>query len=102
MLVGDRFSPWLLLECGKGFPVSGQVFSVDDETLASMDKLERVDEPDGYRRIKTTVVCMSSGQELDVFVYGKPPEMLNVDDIRVELEGDYLLEHAKLYRSRTS
>jgi len=101
-LVGERCSPWLVLEHGKGFPITGQVFNVDDDALASMDMLERIHESDGYRRILTTVVCTSSGEELDVFVYGKQPEMLSVDDIPLELEGEYLLEHAERYRSRAS
>src|SRR3954468_2126222 len=34
--VGERHSPWMLDLPGEGHPVSGQVFAVDDETLAAM------------------------------------------------------------------
>jgi gamma-glutamylaminecyclotransferase len=101
-LIGERSSPWLVLEHGKGFPVIGQVFEVDDDALASMDVLERIHEPDGYRRIVTTVVCTISREELSVFVYGKPPEMLNVEEVQSELMGEYLPKHADMYRNRAS
>src|SRR5215470_7038413 len=49
-LVGERHVPWLVNSPGTGARVSGQIFRVDRETLAAMDRLERVSEPDGYRR----------------------------------------------------
>ena len=101
-LIGERFSPWLVLEPGTGFPVIGQVFEVDDDALASMDVLERIHEPDGYRRILTKVVCTTSREELNVFVYGKPPEMLDVKEVQLELTGEYPLKHADMYRNRAS
>jgi gamma-glutamylaminecyclotransferase len=101
-LVGERKSPWLVLEEGKGCPVKGQVFSVSDDVLTEMDNLERINETDGYRRVRVTVSCITSSQEFEVFVYGKPPKMLTNEDIVEELQGEYLLEHAKQYRSRYS
>lgn len=99
-LVGSRYSPWLVLDKGKGQPVKGQVFLVSDQVLAEMDNLERVHEPDGYRKFSIQVECVTSGKELAAIVYGKPPEMAATADIRLELAGEYLLEHADLYRSR--
>ena len=99
-LVGERFSPWLILDEGKGFNVKGQVFRVTDEALLEMDKLERISEPDGYRRIELPVTSEANDSEIFVFAYAKPPEQVGAAEIRMELPGEYRLEHACLYRSR--
>ena len=96
-LIGKRFSPWLVLDKGNGHNVRGQVFIVNDATLAEMDKLERINEVDGYRRIKLTVISEESAEKLVVFAYGKPVEQLDSADIRLELNGEYELEHSLLY-----
>ena len=98
-LVGKRFSPWLMLEKGNGHNVRGQVFTVNDATLAEMDKLERINELDGYRRIELTVISEESDEKLLVFAYGKPVEQLDSAEIQLELNGEYKLEHALLYIS---
>ncbi|MGO3344720.1 MAG: gamma-glutamylcyclotransferase family protein [Marinomonas sp.] len=100
LLVGERYSPWLMLSAGEGHPVVGQVFCVDDAALAEMDELERITQSDGYRRIEVEVVNLISGLKQMVWAYGKTPENLLTADIRMVLEGDYLLEHAALYVSR--
>lgn len=100
-LVGERYSPWLVLAAGEGHPVIGQVFCVDDVALAEMDALERITQRDGYRRLEIEVMNVDTGLKQRVWVYGKPTASLPTADIRVELEGDYLLEHAALYISRT-
>ena len=98
-LIGERFAPWLMLDKGNGHNVRGQVFTVDDATLADMDKLERINKSDGYRRIELTVISEESGKELVVFAYGKLVEQLNSADIQLELDGEYKLEHSLLYLS---
>lgn len=100
-LIGKRFSPWLILEKGKGHHIRGQVFTVNDKTLADMDKLERINELDGYRRVEMTVISEESGEERVVFAYGKQAEQLNRADIQLELNGEYKLEHSLLYLSIT-
>ena len=99
-LVGERFAPWLIIDKGNGHNVRGQVFTVNDATLAEMDKLERITELDGYRRMELTVISEESGEELLVFVYGKPVEQFSDVAIQLELEGEYKLEHSALYLSR--
>ncbi|MEZ8827058.1 gamma-glutamylcyclotransferase [Vibrio amylolyticus] len=101
-LIGDRHSPWLVFDSNSSSPVKGQVFEINDEALAAMDKLERIDKPDGYRKFDTTVICLESGDEFTVLAYGKPPEMLDKSAIKLKLSGEYNIEHAKLYRSRYS
>ena len=98
-LIGNRFSPWLILEKGNGHNVRGQVFMVSDTTLAEMDKLERTNESDGYRRIELTVISEESGEKLVAFAYGKSVEQLDNADIQLELNGEYKLEHSLLYIS---
>jgi gamma-glutamylaminecyclotransferase len=101
-LVGKRFSPWLILDEGKGFHVKGQVFSVSDEALLEMDKLERTSEADGYRRLELPVISAASGSEILVYAYAKPLEQVSGAELRMELQGEYTLEHASLYRARDS
>ena len=99
-VVGERFAPWLIIDKGNGHNVRGQVFTIDDATLADMDKLERITEVNGYRRMELTVISEESDEELLVFAYGKPIEQLSGVDIQLELEGEYKLEHSVLYLSR--
>jgi gamma-glutamylaminecyclotransferase len=101
-LVGERFSPWLILDEGKGFNVKGQVFSVTDEALLEMDKLERISEPDGYRRLELPVICAATGDEILAYAYGKPLEQVSEAELRMELAGEYMLEHTSLYRARNA
>ena len=99
-LVGERFSPWLILDEGRGHNIKGQVFLLSDKALAAMDQLERIAEPDGYRRIELIAVSQESGEELTAYAYGKSVEQLGHADIRLELSDEYTLEHAALYQSR--
>ncbi len=55
-IAGERGLPWLLQRPGEGRPVVGQLFDVDDEALALMDELERIDEPGFYERRRIGVV----------------------------------------------
>ena len=102
LLVGERFSPWLILDAGNGFNVKGQLFSVTDEALMEMDKLERISEPGGYRRIELSVTSEAADSEMLVYAYAKSAEQVAGAEIRMELPGEYRLEHAQLYRSRHS
>ncbi len=99
-LVGERHSPWLVLSRGEGFQVRGQVFMVDDATLKVMDRLERIHQADGYRRVQMPVISESTSEEMQVFVYVKPAEQL--EGMRVQLGpiAAYELEHSSLYRKR--
>ena len=101
-LVGERFSPQLIYDPGNGHQIQGQVFTVDTKSLTKMDKLERIQEPDGYRRIKLAVVNLQTAEQIEVFVYVKLVEQLATKNIRLELCGEYQLEHASLYRSRST
>lgn len=49
-VIGPHHLPWLVDRAGQGEPVHGQLYEVDDAGLARMDALERITEPDWYRR----------------------------------------------------
>ncbi|WP_295890644.1 gamma-glutamylcyclotransferase [uncultured Vibrio sp.] len=101
-LVGERYSPWLVLDSNSETPVIGQVFEVSNDAISAMDKLERINEPDGYRKVIFAVTCLETGEDFNVVAYGKPLEMLDTSTIKLELESEYNIEHAKLYRHRYS
>jgi len=99
-LVGERYSPWLVLSSGEGLQVRGQVFMVDETTLGEMDRLERTHQADGYQRVQITVCSESTGEEMQVFVYVKPPEQLNGMQVKLGPIVEYELEHSLLYQKR--
>lgn len=101
-LVGERFSPWLINAVGEGERVVGQVFAVDEAALTAMDELERVTEPDGYRRVMLEVEALQDGGATcrRVHAYVKPREQFTVSDVRRGPLREYTREHAALYRSR--
>ncbi|MES2206524.1 MAG: gamma-glutamylcyclotransferase family protein [Pseudomonadota bacterium] len=99
-LVGERFSPWLINEPGKGKFVKGQVFSIDQTTLTNMDQLERTAEPDGYSRETIAVIADSGAETYDVYVYLKNANQLEKAHIQLGPLSDYTLEHASMYKPR--
>ena len=101
LLVGERYSPWLILSPGEGCRVRGQLFAVDGAALAQMDALERTHLPDGYRRVEIEVVD-AGGRDQRVQVYGKPAQQLIGADIRLGPLPEYLPQHAALYRPRAT
>ncbi|MBY4678957.1 gamma-glutamylcyclotransferase family protein [Marinobacterium arenosum] len=101
-LVGERHSPWLIDQPGVGFQVHGQLFRVDAPALQAMDLLERIDQPDGYRRKMIEVVDPSSGSVEAVFAYLKPAGQLDPVQIQLGPLSRYELGHAALYRSRAN
>jgi gamma-glutamylaminecyclotransferase len=54
-VVGRYRLPWLLNRPGQGLPVIGQLYAVNDDTLAEMDRLERLDDPMWYERRQIAV-----------------------------------------------
>ena len=99
-LIGERYSPWLVLSKGEGFQVRGQVFMVDEATLCDIDRLERIHAADGYRRVQMPVFSESTNVEMQVFVYVKPPQQLEGLLIQLGPIPEYELKHASLYQKR--
>jgi len=99
-LVGERYSPWLVFSKGEGFQIRGQVFMVDEATLSGMDRLERIHQADGYRRVQLLVFSESTNEEMQVFVYVKPPEQLEGMLVQLGPIAEYELKHSSLYQKR--
>lgn len=100
ILNGDRYSPCMMAGAGRGRRVVGELYEVDPAGLALMDRLERIDLPDGYRRhrIRVNRVDGPPSDVREVFVYLKAPE--GVDDPRSEALATYTPQEARLYRNR--
>jgi gamma-glutamylaminecyclotransferase len=101
-LVGDRCSPWLIDMPGDGEHISGQVFEVDHAALAAMDTLERVAEPDGYRRVAIEVDGLQDVQTLRPFVYLKQAQHFSLSEARMGPLCEYTVDHVALYRPRAA
>jgi len=99
-LVGDRFTPWIIPDQGDGMPISGEVYQVDDDGLARMDELERINYPDGYQRATIEVVNTQSKQVSTVFIYVKQAEQLDRNEIQDGPLPEYSMAHAAKYQPR--
>ena len=89
--------PCLLPSPGAGHRVLGQLFEVSSAELAAMDTLERVGEPDGYRRITLEVeqAEMSAENHQTAFVYVQHESRLAGSAAHVGPIAEYTHEHAK-------
>lgn len=101
-LVGERHSPWLINSPGQGERIVGQVFEVDQPAIEAMDKLERISEPDGYRRvvIEVEAINATNSTNLSVFAYLKQAHHFVLSEARFGPLPEYTHEHAALYRPR--
>lgn len=99
-LVGERHSPWLIDAPGEGVPVRGQLFRVNEAVLADMDRLERISEPDGYRRATLMVREVGSDSVHEVQAYLKPLAQWQPALSQCGPLAEYTLQHAALYRKR--
>ena len=78
----------------------GEVYRVDDEGLALMDKLERIEAPNGYQRRQISVTNETQLPLGEVTVYAYLKKSDSVSDIRQGPLQEYTLQHASLYQSR--
>ena len=78
-VAGPWFVPVLLRRPGEGHRVRGELYAVDAETLAALDALEGVDEPDGYERDRIELSSEPGGETVEAEVYFKrePPGRLH-------------------------
>jgi gamma-glutamylaminecyclotransferase len=97
-VIGAFGLPWLVHEAGQGHRVMGQLFEVDDESLAAMDMLERVGEPDWYTRRPLSIVPAGSGQALQAQAYFGSPARLRTDTVHHGPLAEYSEAHQALYR----
>lgn len=97
-VLGPFGLPWLVHEPGRGEPVLGQVFEVDDAGLAQMDWLERVDEADWYTRRPLEVRPVEGGPSLAAVAYFGSAARLASETVHHGPLAEYTEEHQALYR----
>lgn len=97
---GPWFSPILIAEPGVGRRVLGEVFSVDDATLESLDRLEGTHLPNGYERIEIGVEPTQDGTSFQAWTYVKARAL--VDVIHSDPLEEYQLDPRYVPASRRS
>ena len=92
--------PWLVERPGEGHPVRGQVFEVDDATLASMDELEMESVPGWYvrRRIGVRPAGLPRAAPIEAFVYFGCASRLGEVPVHCGPIAEYTLADAAGYR----
>jgi gamma-glutamylaminecyclotransferase len=97
-VIGEFGLPWLVHEPGRGYRVTGQVFEVDDASLAAMDVLERVADAGWYSRHPLAVLHTVNGDLVPALAYfGSPARLLN-DTVHHGPLAEYTEAHQVLYK----
>lgn len=96
-LLGQGHVPCIVLSPGVGHNVCGEVYRVSDKGLASMDRLERLGEANGYQRVGIEVESVDTepATVLTALVYVKMPAQVVAETQRIGPLAEYTLEHAK-------
>jgi gamma-glutamylaminecyclotransferase len=94
-LVGTGHLPCLLLQPGQGLQVLGQLFEVNAADLAAMDRLERVHDAEGYRRVSIGVEPEDGGLGVEAFVYVQQSARLQRTQTIIGPLAEYTAEHAR-------
>lgn len=97
-VVGEFGLPWLVHAAGEGHAVRGQLFEVDDATLAAMDTLERIHDAHWYTRRVLAVRPADGGAALRALAYFGDAERALHDTVHHGPIAEYLPEHQVLYR----
>ena len=101
VLFGRRHVPGMLDRPGDGHHVEGEVYEVNDECLESIDVLEGIHKPDGYRRRTISVTSMDKAEpdQTQAYAYLLNPQL--VKDIRSSHLPFYDKQAAARYEPRT-
>ena len=94
-LVGAGHLPCLVLQPGEGLQVLGQLFEVNATDLAAMDRLERVDDPQGYRRVRIGVEQIDADHRYEAFVYVQQASKLDPAQAMIGPLAEYTLAQAR-------
>ena len=94
-LLGEGEVPCILSPPGSGYQVVGELYEVNDNDLARMDRLERIGEPQGYERIVVAVERFDSESiEQDMaLVYLKQEPAIPPATQRIGPLAEYKQEH---------
>lgn len=95
VLLGEGQVPCIVLSPGAGHQVLGEVYRVGGDDLATIDGLERLGQPDGYRRCAIAVESLDAEPQvvLDAFVYAKSPSQVGDALSRSTPLAEYTLDH---------
>ena len=74
VIAGPRFAPMMFDQPGSGHRVMGELYQIDDATLANLDDLESIGKP-GNVRSQIVVEPLAGGPSQTVGVYFKTPEI---------------------------
>ncbi|HET9978523.1 MAG TPA: GNAT family N-acetyltransferase [Burkholderiaceae bacterium] len=97
-VIGEFGLPWLVHAPGAGHAVRGQLFDVDEATLAAMDGLERIHDAQWYTRRALKVRPVEGGAELRALAYFGDAERAARETVHHGPLPEYLPEHQVLYR----
>lgn len=100
LLLGDGHVPCLLHAPGQGHQVIGELYEVDVQMLATMDRLERIGEPGGYQPISIPVERTNAATPtpISAHVYVKSPGDMPEGMARIGPLAEYVAEHASHFR----
>jgi len=74
---GSWFSPYLIPEPGEGHRAVGEVFEVDDNQLAELDRMEGTHLPNAYHRDHVEVTPESGGASCEAWTYFKDRQTID-------------------------
>ncbi len=100
-LVGERYTPCIYENDGKGAQILGEIYTVNKEQLNILDELERIHETDGYIRSLVKIINTQNTDVFDAYIYLKSATQMITSNLKVGPIDCYLPEHAKLYQYRT-
>lgn len=100
-VIGPYHLPWLVDDAGQGEPVLGQLYEVDDAGLVRMDELERIAEPDWYRRGEILVrrADQTDAPPVAAMVYFGSAKRLQTEAVHLGPVPAFTHEHAALHRA---
>jgi gamma-glutamylaminecyclotransferase len=95
-LLGLGEVPCLVATPGTGHQVTGELYEVNVDDIARMDRLERVGEPHGYERIEAAIerFDLQPIEELRALVYVKSERVIPASTQRIGPLAEYKPEHA--------
>ena len=101
-LLGEGEVPCLVAPPGAGHQVIGELYEVDAEAIARMDRLERVGEPTGYER-REAAIERFDGEPIEILradLYLRHEQAVPASMPRIGPLAEYRSEHAARFHWR--
>ena len=98
-LMGDGHVPCVILAPGTGHQVVGELYRANEAALAGMDRLERIGEPGGYRRVTVSLerIDGDAAETVVAEMYVRLPVDLVPGEQRSEHLSEYTVTHAEKF-----